>query len=58
MDKPGFARKRGRTELVAVISRGHPATAPAQDDDLEEIKSAVLTKLALDLGKDALILPS
>ena len=31
----------------------HPAVAPAEDDDLDEIKSAVLAKLALDLGKDA-----
>src|SRR5262249_57497351 len=33
--------------------RGHPAAGPAEDNDLDEIKSAVLAKLALDLGKDA-----
>ncbi|MBV8243685.1 MAG: hypothetical protein JOY75_23130, partial [Hyphomicrobiales bacterium] len=30
-----------------------PATPPAEDDDLDDIKSAVLAKLALYLGKDA-----
>jgi hypothetical protein len=29
-----------------------PATAPAADDDIDEIKRAVLAKPALDLGKD------
>src|SRR5262249_60280111 len=31
----------------------HAAGAPASDDEIDEIKSAVLAKLALDLGKDA-----
>jgi glycogen phosphorylase len=30
-----------------------PAIAPVDDDELDQIKSAVLAKLALDLGKDA-----
>src|SRR6516165_8056320 len=43
-DKPRFGRKSAPAKGV---------TAPVEDDDLEEIKSAVLAKLALDLGKDA-----
>src|SRR5215813_8158381 len=43
-DKARFARKSAPAKGV---------TAPVEDDDLEEIKSAVLAKLALDLGKDA-----
>jgi glycogen phosphorylase len=56
MDKPRFARKSGpaktnHTDGGDLPTR--PATVPAADDDLDEIKSAVLAKLALDLGKDA-----
>ncbi len=56
MDKPRFARKSGpaktnHTDGGDLPTR--PATVPATDDDLDEIKSAVLAKLALDLGKDA-----
>src|SRR5215471_4248911 len=43
-DKARFARKSAPAKGV---------TAPVEDDDLDEIKSAVLAKLALDLGKDA-----
>ena len=43
-DKPRFGRKSAPAKGVA---------APVEDNDLEEIKSAVLAKLALDLGKDA-----
>jgi glycogen phosphorylase len=54
MDKPSFARNPGpaRAKHSGDLSRG-PGTASAEDDDIEEIKSAVLAKLALDLGKDA-----
>jgi glycogen phosphorylase len=56
MDKPSFARKSApakanRTDGGGLSTR--PASAPAEDDDLDEIKSAVLAKLALELGKDA-----
>jgi len=47
MDKPDFAHNSGG----GFSSR--PATAAAENDHVEEIKSAVLAKLALDLGKDA-----
>ena len=56
MDKPRLARNSG---LARANHTGggdlstRPATAPAEDDDLDEIKSAVLAKLALYLGKDA-----
>jgi glycogen phosphorylase len=54
MDKPSFARNSGPAKHSGAgdLSR-RPGTAPAEDDDVEEIKSAVLAKLALDLGKDA-----
>ena len=56
MDGPRFARQFGpgtanRTGSGDLPRR--PATAPSRDDDLEEIKSTVLAKLVLDLGKDA-----
>src|SRR5260221_1537662 len=56
MDKPRFARKSGpaktnHTDGGDLPTR--PAIAPAENDDLDEIKSAVLAKLALELGKDA-----
>jgi glucan phosphorylase len=56
MDKPSFARKSApakanHTDGGDLSTR--PATAPAEDDDVDEIKSAVLAKLALELGKDA-----
>src|SRR2546429_2790192 len=56
MDKPRFARKSGpaktnHTDGGDLPTR--PATAPAEDGHVDEIKSAVLAKLALDLGKDA-----
>ena len=46
MDKPDFHNSGGDFSSL-------PATAAAENDHLEEIKSAVLAKLALDLGKDA-----
>src|SRR6266699_876434 len=56
MDKPSFARKSppaktNHTDGGDLSTR--PAIAPAEYDDVDEIKSAVLAKLALDLGKDA-----
>ena len=56
MDKPSFGcqsvpAKANHTDGGDLST--YPATAPAEDDDLDEIKSAVLAKLALDLGKDA-----
>src|SRR4051794_7993854 len=56
MDKPRL--NSGLGSATASHTAGgnppeHPAVAPAEDDDLDEIKSAVLAKLALDLGKDA-----
>src|SRR5262249_41608133 len=56
MDEPRFARKsapsRANHTWGADLST-HAAGAPASDDEIDEIKSAVLAKLALDLGKDA-----
>jgi glycogen phosphorylase len=56
MDKPSFARrsppaKANHTDGDDLSIR--PAVAPAENGDLDEIKSAVLAKLALELGKDA-----
>lgn len=56
MDKPRL--NSGLGSATASHTAGgnlpeHPAVAPAGDDDFDEIKSAVLAKLALDLGKDA-----
>jgi starch phosphorylase len=56
MDGPRFARQFGPGTANHTGSGDlprRPATAPSQDDDLEEIKSTVLAKLVLDLGKDA-----
>src|SRR5215475_12649790 len=56
MDKPRFARNsapaRANHTGDGDLSR-HLATPPEENDDLDEIKSTVLAKLALDLGKDA-----
>ena len=56
MDKPSFARKSppakaNRTDGGDLSMR--PAIAAAEHGELEDIKHAVLAKLALDLGKDA-----
>ena len=56
MDKPSFARKSppakaNHTDGGDLSIRS--AIATAENGDLEEIKSAVLAKLALELGKDA-----
>src|SRR5437660_2007631 len=53
MDK--FARKSPIAEAKQTGGglTTRPVGAAAEDDDIEEIKSAVLAKLALDLGKDA-----
>src|SRR5262249_45094313 len=56
MDKASVARKwppaSANQSDGSELATG-PAGAAAQDDDIDEIKSAVLAKLALDLGKDA-----
>jgi glycogen phosphorylase len=56
MDKSTPARKSApakanHTDVGDLSIR--PAIAPAENGDLEDIKSAVLAKLALELGKDA-----
>jgi glycogen phosphorylase len=56
MDELRFARKSApsRANHTGGADLSTPAAgAPASDDDIDEIKSAVLAKLALDLGKDA-----
>src|SRR5437016_2010895 len=56
MDKPSFARKSPPVKPNPTDGGDlsiRPAIAPAENGDLDEIKSAVLAKLALDLGKDA-----
>src|SRR5438046_8367537 len=56
MDKPSFARKSPAAKANHTDDGDlsiRPAIAPAENGDLDEIKSAVLAKLALDLGKDA-----
>src|SRR5262249_5859342 len=56
MEKPRFARqsvpaKTNHTDGDDASTR--PAIATAENDDVDEIKRAVLAKLALELGKDA-----
>jgi len=53
MDKPSLARKPPPAKANHVDGGDRPAIAPADNGELEEIKSAVLAKLALELGKDA-----
>jgi glycogen phosphorylase len=56
MDKPSFARKSPSANANHTDGGDfsiRPAIAPAENGDLDEIKSAVLAKLALELGKDA-----
>jgi glycogen phosphorylase len=56
MDKPSFARKSPAAKANHTDGGDlsiRPAIAPAENGDLEDIKSAVLAKLALELGKDA-----
>src|SRR5260370_7895945 len=56
MDKPSFARKSPSAKANHTDGGDfsiRPAIAPAENGDLDKIKSAVLAKLALDLGKDA-----
>src|SRR5262245_25097914 len=56
MDKPSFARKSPAAKANHTDGGDlsiRPAIAPAENGDLDEIKSAVLAKLALELGKDA-----
>src|SRR5262245_41865053 len=56
MDKPSFARKPPPAKANHADGGDlsiRPAIAPAANGELEEIKSAVLAKLALELGKDA-----
>src|SRR4029450_13578678 len=52
MDKPSFARKSPAAKASGDLSI-RPAIAHAENGELDEIKSAVLAKLALELGKDA-----
>jgi starch phosphorylase len=56
MDKPSFVRRL----WPAKANHAHgddllplPALAPPDEDQLDDIKSAVLAKLALEMGKDA-----
>src|SRR5215813_15069701 len=56
MDKASFARKwppatADQSDVGELATR--PAGTAAEDEEIDEIKSAVLAKLALDLGKDA-----
>src|SRR5258708_32482298 len=56
MDKPSFARKSPSAKANHTDGGDfsiRPAIAPAENGDLDEIKSSVLAKLALELGKDA-----
>ena len=56
MDKPSFARKSPPAKANHTDGGDlsmPPAIAAADNGDLDEIKSAVLAKLALELGKDA-----
>src|SRR5262250_1692876 len=56
MDKPSFARKSPAAKANHTDGGDlsiRPAIAHAENGDLDEIKSAVLAKLALELGKDA-----
>jgi starch phosphorylase len=56
MDKPSLARKPPAAKANHADGGDlsiRPAIAPAATGELEEIKSAVLAKLALELGKDA-----
>jgi starch phosphorylase len=56
MDKPSFARKSPPAKANHTDGGDlsmPPAIAAAENGDLDEIKSAVLAKLALELGKDA-----
>src|SRR6266446_4290823 len=54
MDEPTSTRRSApeKAKQSGVDLSTRPAASPAEDD-LDEIKSAVLAKLALDLGKDA-----
>jgi starch phosphorylase len=56
MDEPSFARKSPPAKANHTDGGDlsmPPAIAAAENGDLDEIKSAVLAKLALELGKDA-----
>jgi starch phosphorylase len=56
MDEPSFARKSAPAKANHTDGGDlsmPPAIAAAENGDLDEIKSAVLAKLALELGKDA-----
>src|SRR6201986_3810611 len=55
MDGSRFARQfePGTANQTASGDLPRRSTTEPQDDDLEEIKSTVLAKLALDQGKDA-----
>jgi starch phosphorylase len=56
MHKPSFGCQSGPAKAEDAEEGDfptRPAGAPVDDDELDQIKSAVLAKLALDLGKDA-----
>src|SRR5215471_10656485 len=56
MDKPRFARQSVPAKTNHIVGddvSARPAIAAAENDDVDEIKRAVLAKLALELGKDA-----
>jgi glycogen phosphorylase len=56
MHKPSFGCQSGPAKAEDAEEGDfptRPAIAPVDDDELDQIKSAVLAKLALDLGKDA-----
>src|SRR5215468_5383911 len=53
MDKPSLARKPPPAKANHADGGDLSAIGPAEDDSIDEIKSAVLAKLALGVGKDA-----
>src|SRR5262245_16642836 len=56
MIKPSFGCRSGSVKLDGIEDRHlftRTAIAPTTDNDLDQIKSTVLNKLALNLGKDA-----
>src|SRR5947209_18291418 len=58
MHKPSFGCQSGPAKAEDAEEGDfptRPAIAPVDDDELDQIKSAVLAKLALDLGKDAVV---
>src|SRR5262245_15302926 len=55
MNKPNFGCRLGSAKVNDIEDRHlspRAAITPTKDDDFDQIKSTVLTKLARDLGKD------